>query len=103
VRTLVVWEPVLTTDWGRPSTTTLRRIPDPGAVQFWDKGRLVSHEMGEHDEQSVVWDHIAVYPMGEVWKERAPEALYHGGPVVEVAGLARTAVAQALQRVPQLH
>jgi hypothetical protein len=87
VRVFVIWEPVLATDWSSPSTATLKRVSDSRAIQFWDKGRLISHSMGEHDRGSVVWDYIAVYPRGEVGP---PEALDHGGPVVEVTEPAQT-------------
>jgi hypothetical protein len=97
VRAFVIWEPVLPTDWSSPSTAALSRIFDTRAAQFWDKGRLISHSMGEHDRRSVVWDYIAVYPAGAVWEYGPPEALYHGGPVVRVTEPARTALAQALQ------
>ena len=97
MRTFVIWEPVLATDWASPSTMTLRRISDPRATQFWDKGRLISHSMGEHDRRSVVWDYVAVYPPGAVWEEGPPEAIYHGGPVVRVTEETRAALAQALQ------
>ena len=76
---------------------TLRRISDTRATQFWDKGRLISHSMGEHDRQSLVWDYIAVYPPGAVLEDRPPEGLYHGGPVIRVTDEARAALAQALQ------
>jgi hypothetical protein len=95
----VVWEPVLITDWAAPSTATLNRISDPRAAQFWDKGRLISHLMGEHDRQSIVWDHIAVYPAGVIWNERPPQALYEDGPVVRVIGPAHAALQQALERM----
>jgi hypothetical protein len=98
VRTFVIWEPVLPTDWSSPSTAALRRISDTRAAQFWDKGRLISHSMGEHDRGTVVWDHIAVYAAGTVWEERPPQALYDGGPVVRVTEEARAALTQALQR-----
>lgn len=97
VRAFVIWEPVLPTDWSSPSTSALRRIFDTRATQFWDKGRLISHSMGEHDRKSVVWDYIAVYPAGAIWRDVPPEALYHGGPVVRVIEPARAALAQALQ------
>jgi hypothetical protein len=96
VRAFIVWEPVLLTDWGAPSTATLNRIPDSGAAQFWDKGRLISHLMGERNRSSVVWDYIAIYPAGAIWKERPPHALYSGGPVVRATEAARAALAQAL-------
>jgi hypothetical protein len=96
VRAFVVWEPVLPTDWLSPSTATLGRLSDSRAAQFWDRHRLVSHSMGEHDSHSVVWDYVAVYPAGAVWGESPPPALYHGDPVVEVREAARAAITQAL-------
>jgi hypothetical protein len=99
VRAFVVWEPVLPTDWASPSSATLRRISDSRVSQFWDKRRLISHEMGEHDRRSVVWDYIAVYPAGEMWADHPPQALYHGEPLVRVAEAARAALVQALQGV----
>jgi hypothetical protein len=102
VRALVVWEPVLFTDWFAPSTMTLSRISDPRAAQFWDKGRLVSHSMGEHDRGTIVWDYIAVYSAGILWEDRPPEASYHDGPVVQVTEAAQAAIAQALMGKQQL-
>jgi hypothetical protein len=98
VRTFVIWEPVLAMDWAPPASTALRRIPDPRATQFWDKQRLISHAMGEHDRKSIVWDYIAVYPRGALWAERPPEPLYNGRPVVDVADEASAALAKALGR-----
>lgn len=97
VRVFVVWEPVLPTDWGPPSTASLARISDARASQFWDKGRLISHRMGEHDRRSVVWDFVAVYPMGAVWSQSLPAPLYSGDPVVHVTAAARSALREALQ------
>ena len=101
VRVFVIWEPVLATDWSSPSTATLGRVSDTRAIQFWDKGRVISHSMGEHDRRSVVWDYIAVYPRGAVWEDGPPEALYHGGPVVEVTEPARAALEKALTEPAQ--
>ena len=97
VRVFVIWEPVLPTDWFSPSTVALKRISDTRATQFWDKERLISHSMGEHDRQSITWDFIAIYPAGAIWKGSPPEALYQGGPVVRVTEPARAALDQALQ------
>jgi hypothetical protein len=91
---------VLPTDWSSPSTAALRRVSDARATQFWDKTRLVSHSMGEHDRHSVVWDYIAVYSPGAVWGNSLPEALYHGGPVVRVTEFARAALDKALAPKP---
>jgi hypothetical protein len=101
VRAFVVWEPVLVTDWTSPSTATLGRIADPRTSQFWDKRRLISHSMGENDRRSVVWDYIAVYPTGAIWKERPPQPLYEGGPVFQVTDPARAALAEALRGIQQ--
>ena len=97
LRAFVVWEPVLKSDWGSPSAATLGRIPDTRALQFWDKERLISHSMGEHDRKSVVWDQVMVYGAGSEWQGGPPPApLYQGGPVVKVAEAARAALARAL-------
>jgi hypothetical protein len=96
LRAFVVWEPVLATDWSSPSTAALARLSDRRTGQFWDKHRLVSHSMGEHDRHSVVWDYIAVYPAGAIWADSPPPALYHGNPVVRVIEPARAAIAQTL-------
>ena len=96
MRVFVVWEPVLPTDWSSPSTAALSRVSDLRAAQFWDKGRLISHSMGEHDRRSIVWDYVAVYPAGAVWTESPPPALYHGNPVVRATEAARAAIRQAL-------
>ena len=97
MRAFVVWEPVLSTDWTHPSAATLKRIADPRVSQFWDKERVISHSMGEHDRKSIVWDYIAVYPPGPLWQDRPPEPLYQGRPVVKVAEPARAALAKAFQ------
>ena len=94
VRTFVVWEPVLRTDWGAPSTGALNRISDGRAAQYWDKDRLVSKSMGEHNRKSVVWDHIAVYAPGAMWNHQP--ALFADGPVIKVLGPAREAITKAL-------
>ena len=97
VRTLVIWEPVLFTDWTSPSTATLGRISNSAVAQFWDKDRLISHSMGEHDRRSIVWDYVAVYPPGSIWDDHPPEAAYSGGPVVRVIDETRAALVQALK------
>jgi hypothetical protein len=94
VRAFVVWEPVLPTDWGAPSTATLKRVSDGRATQYWDKDRLVSKSLGEHDRKSIVWDQIAVYAPSARWSQTP--ALFAGRPVVKVVDSARAAIARAL-------
>ena len=97
VRTFVIWEPVLPTDWSAPSSAALHRISDARATQFWDHGRLISHLLGEHDRRSIVWDHIAIFPAGETWGDQPPQALYRGGPVVRVAARAEAELSRAVE------
>jgi hypothetical protein len=84
---------------GAPSSATLRRISDSRATQFWDKRRLISHSMGEHDRRSVVWDYIAVYPAGALWTAPPPRPSYEGRPVVRIEEPARAALLQALNGI----
>lgn len=95
MRVFVVWEPVLPTDLAAPSTTTLARVFDTRASQYWDRGRVLSHLMGEHDRPSVVWDYIAVYPPGALWTTEAPpNPTYSGRPVVNVTANTKAALDQ---------
>ncbi|HXN45413.1 MAG TPA: hypothetical protein VN893_02160 [Bryobacteraceae bacterium] len=96
IRVFVVWEAVLPTDWTAPSTSTLRRISDTRAAQFWDKGRLLSRAMGERDRRSIVWDQIIVYPRQAVWTQVPPPPSYRGGPVLEAIERARAEIRRAL-------
>jgi hypothetical protein len=90
----VVWEPVLPTDWGAPSTAALSRISDGRVAQYWDKDRLISKSMGERDKRSIIWDHIAVYAPGATWHQKS--VLFADGPVIKVLQQTREAIAKAL-------
>lgn len=99
MRVFVVWEPVLPTDLAAPSTATLARVSDTRAAQYWDKGRVLSHLMGEHDRPSVVWDYIAVYPSGVLWTaEGPPKPAYSGRPVVNVTSNTKVALEQLIRQ-----
>jgi hypothetical protein len=98
VKVFAVWEPVLPTDIGPPSTENLARLSDPRVEQFWDEGLLLSEVLLElvraHPEwlkpeekvalasQKVVWDLVAVYPPGARWEKEPPLPDYYGGPIV---------------------
>ena len=82
LRVFVVWEPVLASDLSAPSTITLRRIHDARVKQYWDRNRVLSHAMGEHDRPSVVWDYIAVYKPEQLWTDAPPPPEFKGKPVV---------------------
>jgi hypothetical protein len=96
IRVFVVWEPVLFSDFGAPSTATLKRVSDLRASQYWDKGHLVSRLLGERDSSSVVWDYVAVYELGKVWGQSPPEPAYSGVPVVHAIEETRAAIQKLL-------
>jgi hypothetical protein len=96
VRVFVVWEPVLPTDFAAPSTAALARIPDLRAAQYWDRERVLSHQLGEHNRRSVVWDYIAVYAPGARWGDAPPKPIYSDRPVRYVIGGARDAIQHLL-------
>jgi hypothetical protein len=100
IRAFVVWEPVLPTDWSAPSTAALNRLRDSRADQYWDKNRLISHLLGEHDRDSIVWDQIAVYARGAVWGQQPPAPAFAGRTVVSKIEQAQAAVSQALAGAP---
>jgi hypothetical protein len=95
IRVFVIWEPVLPTDLGAPSTMTLKRIADTRASQYWDKEHLVSKSIGETD--GVVWDYVAVYPQGKLWDKGPPDPISSKAPVIHAIDETRGAIQQLLQ------
>ena len=97
LRVLVVWEPILPTDWRAPSWSTLRRIPDTRAKQFWDPNHLVAQELKQIAKEKpgqptptccmqkgLLWDEAIVYKLNAKWKDE-PSASFMNGPVVKIA------------------
>jgi len=97
VRAFVVWEPVLWTDLGPPSTRRLASVSDARANQYWDAKHLVSNWVtssawaareglfakGEKSSGKVVaWDLILLFPPGSCGRGALPEPVFHGDPVV---------------------
>ena len=75
MRVFVVWEPILTGDWRRPTTRTLARIPDSRAAQYWDPEHLIAEELRRAAESNArvlkpsccvdhghFWDMAAIFP-----------------------------------------
>jgi hypothetical protein len=54
--------------------------------------------MGETDHNSIVWDYVAVYENGKLWKKTPPEPAYGGNPVVDVIDETSAAIRQQLER-----
>jgi hypothetical protein len=99
IRAFVVWEPVLPTDLGAPSTATLKRLSDQRVSQYWDKEHVVSRLLGERDRASVVWDYVAVYQPGKLWDQAPPEPASSGVPVVRAIDKTRDEIQRLIQAV----
>ena len=102
-RVLVVWMPVLPTDWGSPSPSLTSFVGDVRAIHFWDRGRRLSSMLGgpgatlasqskiEFRMKDVVWDVALVYPPGAKWGEHAAVAL---APLVDFGDDLEAAIAR---------
>jgi hypothetical protein len=89
---LVVWEPILPSDWGRPTRLVMARIPDHRVIQFWDKDHWIAKELDRQLKSKqprccwhsgTLWDLGALYPKGTKWNESEP--FFVDGPVFKVA------------------
>jgi hypothetical protein len=102
VTTVVVWEPVLPSDLGPPTSAVVARVPDPCAAQFWDRERVVSaalagaHVAEKNHRFDVVWDWVGVYPPGVRWNRSPPRPTYQGEPVVRAMEGVRQRLVRAL-------
>ncbi len=88
---LVVWEPILPSDWSRPTRPVMARISDKRVTQFWDKDYLIAKQLSaqlhtQHPNccrhSGILWDLVALYPKGTNWNDSEPS--YVDGPVVKV-------------------
>jgi len=96
VRVLVVWQPILATDWRSPSGSTLARIPDGRVRQFWDPKHVVAGALNEIVKQKprqpepscciqkgFYWDDAILYTPHAHWKNE-PTSVFWNGPVVRI-------------------
>ena len=88
---LVVWEPILSSDWSRPTRPVMARVSDKRVIQFWDKDHVIAQQLSAqlHGKEpsccrhaGILWDLVALYPMGTKWNDSEP--IYVDGPVVKV-------------------
>ena len=102
---MVVWEPILPSDWSRPTRPVMARVPDRRVIQFWDKDHLIAKQLDNqlHTRQpnccshsGILWDLVAVYPRGTKWGESEP--LYIDGPVFKVETELQNQILKLLQR-----
>ncbi len=88
---LVVWEPILSSDWRPPSGSTMRRIPDSRARQFWDHDHLLSQVLmqfkakkpDQPEPECCVrngfhWDEAILYAPGSRWRDRPSPVFWDG-------------------------
>lgn len=86
----MVWEPILPSDWGRPTRPVLARITDRRVVQFWDKDHLIAKKVDQQlavqpsccRRAGALWDLAVLYPKGVQWDGSQP--VYVNGPVVKI-------------------
>jgi hypothetical protein len=102
LQVLVVWEPILPTDWERPTNSVLARLHYPGVVQFWDHDHLIAREISRELAADPggpkprccslggnLWDFAGLYPKGALWQSAPPKAVFANGTVDSVqSGLA---------------
>jgi len=97
---LVVWEPILLTDWTPPSRSTLARVSDPRARQFWDPQHLVAEQVSrmakeqtslpEPDcckEKGFDWDEAILYASHRRSKNSRVPAFWNGPVYRAIPGL----------------
>ena len=94
VRVMAIWEPMLPTDWNKPTTGVLHRLSDRRAIQWWDKQHVIAGLLkastrngnpGCCKRNEILWDVIAVYPPGVKWTDSLPAPAFFAGPVVRGA------------------
>lgn len=94
IHIFAVWEPMLPTDWGQPSTNVMARLSDPRVTQVWDKNHLIAGlvERGADGHRPTCctrnghwWDVIAAYPPGAKWTAVAPVPELLNGTIVQTA------------------
>jgi len=109
VRVFAVWEPVLPTDWWKPSSWALHRLRDGRVTQYWDRehllaARLLADARARNaepqccDYYGTLWDVAAVFPKGAQWTDRPPAAAVFNGPIVDVI----SPIAAVLNPTPQV-
>ena len=87
---------MLATDWTSPSRSTLARISDARARQFWDPKHLVSLELsrirvakpGQQEancceDKGYFWDDAILYAPHTKWKDM-PVSAFWNGPVWKI-------------------
>jgi hypothetical protein len=101
-----VWEPILPTDWSKPSTSALARLNDRRVRQYWDRDHTLSAVLKNAEETGArhpdccerngfLWDLTAAYAPGVQWRATLPQPMLLNGPVVQTTADLDNAVAKA--------
>lgn len=109
---LVVWEPILVTDWRAPSGSTLARMPDSRVRQFWDPNHEVSKALtrmanqrpsvpnsGTDTDNGFHWDEAIVYAPHSEWEDSSAPLFWRGPVYRSISGLA-TALGEVARQTP---
>lgn len=90
---VVVWEPILPTDWEPPRSSTLSRISDTRVRQFWDPKHLISAILKSRvtrrpsdrqpPNEGYYWDMALLFAPNTKW-ENDPRPSFWQGPVYRV-------------------
>jgi hypothetical protein len=96
MRVLVVWEPILASDWRPPGGAALGRISDGRARQFWDPNHVVASALDEIAKKKppepppaccfnkgFYWDTAILYAPHAQWKDE-PSSVFWNGPVYRI-------------------
>ena len=106
IKVMVVWEPVLKTDFAAPLNRVLGLLHDPRVAQHWDPERILSADLVRSVNENpsrygreeplpadfIAWDVVAVFGKDARWDRDLPPPAYYGGPVVEAIEEARKAI-----------
>ena len=102
---LIVWEPVIWSDEGPPTSSVQALAVEKRSMQFWDEKRALSELLVQESiyvpslldpgasvaPGVVVWDLVVVFPPGAAWRSHARPS-YFGGPVIHVMDEVRSAL-----------
>jgi len=94
---LVVWEPILVTDWKSPGSSALARISDRRVRQFWDPNHLVAQQLAQMAKQKpgrpepdccvekgFHWDEAVLYAPHAHWSDELIPVFWNG-PVFRIS------------------
>jgi hypothetical protein len=96
VQVLVVWEPILPSDWRPPSGSALDRMSDGRVRQFWDPKHLVAGRLNDIVkrkpprpdpgccvQRGFYWDDAILYAPHAKWNDD-PASVFWNGPVIRI-------------------